>query len=140
MTKQAIEIVNLDKYNQELYSQLTSAQLTLTSLQSDLETLKQNKVAYIGKYKITYYCACEQCCGKTDGITASGAKVQEGVTVAADTSLPFGANIYISGIGWRTVQDRGEAVKGNILDIYIPSHDSPMPYNTQNLDVWVEIK
>ena len=131
---QAIEITNLNKSNQDLSSQLTSVQF-------DLEALKQNQVAYIGKYKITYYCACKQCCGKTNGITASGAKVQEAVTVAADTSkLPFGTNIYISGIGWRTVQDRGGAIKGNRLDIYISSHNDPMPYNVQNLDVWVEVK
>ncbi len=131
---QAIEITNLNKSNQDLSSQLTSVQF-------DLEALKQNQVAYIGKYKITYYCACKQCCGKTNGITASGAKVQEGVTVAADTSkLPFGTNIYISGIGWRTVQDRGGAIKGNRLDVYISSHNDPMPYNVQNLDVWVEVK
>ena len=92
---QAIEITNLNKSNQDLSSQLTSVQF-------DLEALKQNQVAYIGKYKITYYCACKQCCGKTNGITASGAKVQEGVTVAADTSiLPFGTQIYIKGIGCR---------------------------------------
>lgn len=131
---QAIEITNLNKSNQDLSSQLTSVQF-------DLEALKQNQVAYIGKYKITYYCACKQCCGKDDGITASGVKVQEGITVAADTSiLPFGTKIYIKGIGWRTVQDRGGAIKGNRLDIYIPSHNDPMPYNVQNLDVWVEIK
>ena len=130
---QSIEITNLNKSNQDLSSQLSS-------IQSDLETLKQNKVAYIGKYKITYYCACEQCCGKTNGITASGAKVQEGVTVATDTSLPFGTKIYIKGIGWRTVQDRGGNIKGNRLDIYISSHNDPMPYNIQSLDVWMEME
>ncbi len=138
---QAIEISNLDKSNKDLSTQLTSAQLDLEALQSSLENLKQNKVAYVGKYKITYYCACKQCCGKEDGITASGVKAQEGVTVAADTSkLPFGTKIYIKGIGWRTVQDRGGAIKGNRLDIYISSHNGPMPYNVQSLDVWVEIK
>lgn len=131
---QAVVITDLHKSNQDLSLQLSSAQ-------ADLEALTQNKVAYIGKYKITYYCACEQCCGKTNGITASGAKVQEGVTVAADTSkLPFGTRVYIKGIGWRTVQDRGGAIKGNRLDIYISSHNDPMPYNVQNLDVWVEIE
>ncbi len=138
---QATEIANLNKSNQVFSSQIQDLSSQLISAQSDLETLKQNKVAYIGKYKITYYCACKQCCGKEDGITASGVKVQEGVTVAADTSiLPFGTKIYIKGIGWRTVQDRGGAIKGNRLDIYIPSHNDPMPYNVQSLDVWVEIE
>ena len=131
----------MNKSNQDLSSQLQDLSSQLTVTQVDLESLKQKKVAYIGKYKITYYCACKQCCGKDDGITASGVKVQEGVTVAADTSkLPFGTKIYIKGIGWRTVQDRGRNIKENRLDIYIPSHDSPMPYNVQNLDVWMEIE
>lgn len=139
--QQKSEIKSANEVNQNLTSQLATTQTQLLSLQSDLETLKQNKVAYIGKYKITYYCACKQCCGKEDGITASGVKVQEGVTVAADTSkLPFGTRIYIEDIGWRTVQDRGGAIKGNRLDIYISSHDDPMPYNVQNLDVWVAIE
>ena len=110
----------------------------LTSVQSDLENLKQNEAIYVGKYKITYYCPCKECCGKEDKITASGQKAQEGITVAADISnLPFGTKIYISGIGWRIVQDKGSAIKGNRLDIYVSSHSNPMPYNVQNLDVWV---
>ena len=134
IVEKTIEITNLNKSNRQLFSQLTSAE-------SALETLKQNPISYVGKFKITYYCACKQCCGKDDGITASGVKVQEGITVAADTSiLPFGTKIYIKGIGWRTVQDRGGAIKGNRLDIYIPSHNDPMPYNVQNLDVWVAIE
>ena len=113
----------------------------MLSAQSDLETLKKHKIFYLGKSKITYYCACKKCCGKDNGITASGVKAQAGVTVAADTSkLPFGSKIYINGIGWRTVQDRGGSIKGNRLDIYISSHDNPKPYNVQYLDVWVEIK
>lgn len=138
---QAIEITNLNELNQDLSSKLNSTQNELTNIESDIKTLQQNKVAYVGKYKITYYCACKKCCGKDNGITASGAKAKEGVTVAADTSkLPFGSKIYIKGIGWRTVQDRGGAIKGNRLDIYISSHNNPMPYNVQTLDVWVEIK
>jgi len=138
---QAIQISNLNISNQELSDELSELQNELSVLRDGIETLKHNKVYYSGRFKITYYCACEQCCGKDDGITVSGAKVQEGVTVAADTSiLPFGTKIYIKGIGWRTVQDRGGAIKGNRLDIYIPSHNDPMPYNVQNLDVWVVIE
>lgn len=106
-----------------------------------MEVLKAYLFGYCGEFEITYYDSCYECCGKINGITASGAKVQEGVTVAADTSvIPMGSKIYIEGIGWRTVQDRGGAVKGNKLDIYIPSHDSPMPYNKQKLNVWVVLE
>lgn len=113
----------------------------VSRLNGDLEVLKADLFGYCGEFEITYYDSCYECCGKTNGITASGAKVQEGVTVAADTSvIPMGSKIYIEGIGWRTVQDRGGAVKGNKLDIYVPSHDSPMPYNKQKLNVWVVLE
>lgn len=141
INNQASELTNLDESNRNLSTQLSIAQGELTTVQKDIDNLTQSKVFYVGKYKITYYCACEQCCGKTNGITASGVKAKEGVTVAADTSkLPFGTRIYIKGIGWRTVQDRGGAIKGNRLDIYISSHNNPMPYNVQNLDVWMVLE
>lgn len=138
INNQASELTSLDKSNRNLSKQLSIVQGELTTVQKDMNNLTQSKVFYVGKYKITYYCDCKQCCGKTNGITASGIKAQEGVTVAADTSkLPFGTRIYIKGIGWRTVQDRGGAIKGNRLDIYISSHNNPKPYNVKNLDVWM---
>ena len=113
----------------------------VSRLNGDIEVLKSYLFGYCGEFEITYYDSCYECCGKTNGITASGEKAQEGVTVAADTSiLPMGCKIYIEGIGWRTVQDRGGAIKGNKLDIYVPSHDSPMPYNKQKLNVWVVLE
>lgn len=53
-------------------------------------------------------------------ITASGAKVEVGRTIAADTSiLPFGTKVWIEGFGWREVQDRGGAIKGNKIDVAV---------------------
>lgn len=67
----------------------------------------------------TAYCPCEICCGKwalnrPDGIvyTASGAIAEEDVTIAADWSVYSpGTILYIEGIGERTVQDRGGAIR-----------------------------
>lgn len=131
---QAVEINKLNDKNEELMKEISR-------LNSDMEVLKVYLFGYCGEFEISYYDSCYQCCGKTNGMTASGEKAQEGVTVAADTSIfPMGSKIYIEGIGWRTVQDRGGAIKGNKLDIYVPSHDSPMPYNKQKLSVWVVLE
>ena len=131
---QAIEINHLNDKNEKLTKEVSR-------LNDDMEVLKAYLFGYCGEFEISYYDSCYKCCGKTNGITARGEKVQEGVTVAADTSiLPIGSKIYIEGIGWRTVQDRGGAIKGNKLDIYVPSHDSPMPYNKQILNVWVVLE
>lgn len=107
-------------------------------LHNEVETLKTSKAKYVGNFKIAYYCACEQCCGKATGITASGAKATDGVTVAADTSiLPFGAKLYIEGVGERIVQDRGGAIKGNIIDVYVSSHNKIPSVGVHNSNVWV---
>ena len=89
------------------------------------------------KYVITAYCACMQCCGKNDGITASGAKAVEGVTVAMDKSIPFGTMIYIDGIGERIVQDRGGAIKGNRIDLYFDSHQEALNFGRQTKQVTI---
>ena len=92
----------------------------------------------LGTFKITAYCACKKCCGKTNGITASGVKAREGITVAADTrKLPFGTNLYIDGVGERTVQDRGGAIKGNKIDIFFNSHQQALKFGVQYKEVFI---
>lgn len=93
---------------------------------------------HIGEFTITYYCACEKCCDKTDGITKSGAVVREGVTVAVDPSvIPLGTYLYIEGIGYRVAQDIGGAIKGNRIDVYMNSHNDALECGVdKNINVW----
>ena len=97
----------------------------------------QQSLTYKGVYKITAYCPCERCCGKTDGITASGEKAVEGVTVAMDKSIPFGTKVYIDGVGERIVQDRGGAIKGNRIDLYFDSHQEALNFGRQTKQVTI---
>jgi len=75
-------------------------------------------------YEATAYCPCARCCGKWArwGLTASGRRPVEGVTVAAGPQWRLGACIDIVGIGSRRVQDRGRAITEGKLDIYYASH------------------
>lgn len=77
---------------------------------------------YLGTYYITGYDICYSCCGKVDGITASGTKATVGRTIAAPSNLPFGTRLYIDGIGERVVEDRGGSVSGNRLDLLCNNH------------------
>ena len=85
---------------------------------------------------VTAYCPCRKCCGKTDGITASGVKAKQGVTVAADTRFPFGTKLEIDGKIY-TVQDRGGAIKGNRIDLYFESHQSALNFGRQTKEVTI---
>lgn len=51
--------------------------------------------------------------------TASGKMTKEGRTVSADEMFPFGTILYIDGVGERVVEDRGGAIKGHKLDLFI---------------------
>lgn len=85
----------------------------------------------------TAYCPCVKCCGKSDGITASGVKAVEGVTIAADTRVfPIGTKIDINGHIY-TVQDTGGAIKGNRIDIYFNSHAEALKFGRQTIKVHV---
>ncbi len=86
----------------------------------DKEAQPRKVLEYIGTYYITGYDICMKCCGKTDGITASGAKAEVGRTVAASKDFPFGTVLYIEGIGERVVEDRG--VTGKTLDVLCNDH------------------
>lgn len=96
------------------------------------------EIINLGEYKLTAYCACYECCGKTDGITASGVRAKEGVTIAADTTiLPFGTEVIIDGNTY-IVQDRGGAIKGNRIDVYFDDHNEANQFGVQYKEIFMK--
>lgn len=82
---------------------------------------------------ITAYCPCEKCCGKTNGITASGAKATANHTIAAPSNYPFGTKIEIENYGIYTVEDRGGAIKNNRIDIFMNSHQEALNFGKHQI-------
>lgn len=89
-----------------------------------------------GRYKVTAYCACVQCCGKTNGITASGTRATANRTIAAPSTFAFGTQVVINGNTY-TVEDRGGAIQGNRIDVYMNSHSEALAWGVRYLDVEV---
>ena len=87
-------------------------------------------------FKVTAYCSCAKCCGKTTGYTASGTKATAGRTVAASSQFAFGTKLIINGHEY-TVEDRGGAVTGNKIDIYMNSHAEALAWGVKYLPVQV---
>ena len=87
-------------------------------------------------YKITAYCSCSKCCDKTTGRTASGTQATAGRTVAAPSKFAFGTKLNIGGHIY-TVEDRGGAIKGNRIDIYVSSHSAALQWGVKYLPVSV---
>ena len=87
-------------------------------------------------YKITAYCSCAKCCGKSTGRTAMGTKATAGRTVAASGKFAFGTKLNINGHVY-TVEDRGGAINGNKIDIYVNSHAEALAWGVRYLPVSV---
>lgn len=88
-------------------------------------------------YKVTAYCSCPICCGKSaNGYTASGTKATAGRTVAASSSFSFGTKLLINGKQY-VVEDRGGAITGNRIDIYMNSHSQALAWGVKYLPVEV---
>jgi peptidoglycan hydrolase CwlO-like protein/3D (Asp-Asp-Asp) domain-containing protein len=88
---------------------------------------------YLGKFKLTAYCNCEQCCGQwANGLTASGTTPSEGRTVAMG-GVPFGTKLLINGNVY-TVEDRGTAY-GHV-DVYMNNHSDTYGFGVKYADVY----
>ena len=88
-------------------------------------------------YKVTAYCPCSKCCGKyANGITAMGTTAKAGRTVAAPSNFSFGTKLLINGKEY-TVEDRGGAIKGNRIDMYVNTHAEALAWGVKYLPVKV---
>ena len=87
-------------------------------------------------YKVTAYCSCAKCCGKVTGRTASGSHAVAGKTVATSGQFAFGTKLNINGQEY-TVEDRGGAIQGNRIDIYMNSHAEALAWGVKYLPVQV---
>lgn len=114
-----------------------------TTASTTLAKKVEGKTPQVKTFNTSAYCACSKCCGKTTGITASGAKATSWYTLAAPSGYPIGTIIYIPFFkdkpngGWFVVQDRGGAIKNNKLDVYMSTHSQALQFGRRNLECYV---
>ena len=104
-------------------------------------TTKKPRVIWM---QVTAYCACKKCCGPgTKGITASGRHISYngGHFVAADTKvLAFETKLQIPGYAdGKAVEviDRGGAIKGNHIDLFMPTHQQAADWGNKWMQVTI---
>ena len=105
------------------------------SLPANLENelkIKNNVVSESRSFKATAYCL--------QGRTASGSGVRRGIVAADPRVLPLGTRIQVSAgsySGTYTVADTGGAVRGRILDVWVPSCSEAVRFGRKNVMVSV---
>lgn len=110
---------------------------------STLAKRVEGKSPVVKTFNTSAYCSCAKCCGKTTGITSSGAKASSWYTLAAGKSYPVGTIIYIPYFkdkpngGWFVVQDRGGAISNVKLDVFMGSHAQALQFGRRSLECYV---
>ncbi len=103
-----------------------------------VKEISKPRLIYMGIYTSYAYCSCKKCCGKTDGITATGVKAKANHTVAVDPDLiPLGSTLIIDGKEY-VAEDVGGSIKGCKVDIYFDSHKEALEYGKRDVEVYVK--
>lgn len=96
---------------------------------------------YYKVFNVSAYDVCLKCCGKTDGVTASGYKIKKGDRlVAADRRYSFGTKMNIPGYNnGKTVKvlDRGGVIKGDKLDLLFDNHQEALKWGRKTVKIFV---
>ncbi len=100
---------------------------TQLSTEDDALTLTMTATAY------TAY--CEGC----SGITKNGTDIRANPhlkVIAVDPSIiPLGTRVWVEGYGEAIAADIGGAIKGNIIDVFIPSHEEALEWGRKTVKV-----
>lgn len=97
---------------------------------------------FLGEYTLTAYCPCTRCCGKDDGITATGTLAAEGRTIAVDPRvIPYGSRVLLifpDGTQREYIaEDCGSGVNGNHIDVFFSDHQAARVFGVQSAMVYV---
>ena len=115
-----------------------TTQIVENSVESVQKLIVEEKPQYIEmEVTATAYCPCIKCCGKSDGITATGTRATPNRTLAVDPQIiPYGTKVIIDGQTY-IAEDKGGAIKENRIDIYFESHNEALNFGRQTKTIKV---
>jgi 3D (Asp-Asp-Asp) domain-containing protein len=109
---------------------------TASSQQNAASAAKaEGKVLTVSATAYTAYC------NGCSGITATGIDLRSNPNqkvIAVDPSvIPLGSKVYVEGYGHAIAGDTGGAIKGNKIDLFIPSKDAALQWGRKQVKVTV---
>ena len=96
------------------------------------------QLEYLGTFVATYYC-CERyphICGTGDGLTATGVAVEPGIVAVDPKVIPLGSTVAIDGEEYLAA-DTGGLIKGQRVDIAVPTHAEALALGVREVEEWV---
>ena len=105
------------------------AETTSTEDQAEGKTISVEATAYTAK--------CEGC----SGITYTGVDLNSNPNakvIAVDPSvIPLGTEVYVEGYGHAVAEDIGGAIKGNRIDIHVPTKEEAYNWGRRTVEVTI---
>lgn len=84
-----------------------------------------------------YTAQCEGC----SGVTSTGVDLNanpDADVIAVDPSvIPLGSKVYVEGYGYATAADTGGAIKGNKIDVHVPTKGEATNWGVQTVNVTI---
>ncbi|API91909.1 MULTISPECIES: LysM peptidoglycan-binding domain-containing protein [unclassified Virgibacillus] len=84
-----------------------------------------------------YTASCNGC----SGVTATGVDLNKdpnAKVIAVDPSvIPLGSKVYVEGYGYATAADTGGAIKGNKIDVHVPSKGEATNWGVRTVNVTI---
>ena len=84
-----------------------------------------------------YTAYCEGC----SGVTAAGIDLKanpDAKVIAVDPSvIPLGTKVYVEGYGYATAADTGGAIKGNKIDVFIPTQSAALSWGKRQVEIQI---
>ena len=139
--RSAPDIATAEGYAETVASPAVSDTTDAATVTPSIEAVQITNNEAVEYIKITVtataYCPCAECCGKTDGITATGTQATAGRTIAVDPSvIPYGTHVIIDGVTY-VAEDCGGAVKGNDVDIFFDTHEEALQFGRRIMPAYI---
>jgi len=116
------------QYNQKI----DKLKIEIETLKKKIEKILQGEIEVLA----TAYTSSRKECDDTPFITASNKRVRWGV-IAMD-KVPFGTKVYIPFFKKVfVVEDRGRAIRGSRIDIWMPNRNDAIKFGKKRLIVYV---
>ncbi|AIE60053.1 LysM peptidoglycan-binding and 3D domain-containing protein [Bacillus methanolicus] len=109
-----------------------------TAVKSETAKAPVAKAAKVITVTATAYTAD---CGGCSGVTATGINLKanpNAKVISVDPSvIPLGSRVYVEGYGYATAADTGGAIKGHLIDVFIPSKEQAVQWGRKQVKVTI---
>ena len=123
-------VVSRDKVQPQVSASQSSANSSTPSKPAASTDVKELTVT-----ATAYTASCEGCSGITSTGIDLNANPNQKVVAVDPTVIPLGSKVWVEGYGEAIAGDIGGAIKGNKIDVYMPSYNDAINWGRQSVKV-----